>query len=101
MIPKKKKIKIKKKALSALPHRWSWEDIFLWRWSIEINQDSRVIRLIGSRERNQRTWTSISTSTDVNLATGEIELSTANIARIMESNVLCPNKILPIRKAGW
>lgn len=66
--------------------------------SREINQNTRIIRLIRPRERNQRPWTSTPTPGNLHLATPEIELRAANIPSIMQRNLLNPQQIIPIRQ---
>jgi hypothetical protein len=65
---------------------------------IDVDQDTRVRRLVRSRERHHWSRSAITTVLNLDLRTRDIKLRTARAASRMQRNVLDPQKILAARQ---
>jgi hypothetical protein len=66
---------------------------------VDVDQDSRVRRLVRARERNQRSRGSIATARNLDLRTADVKLRSARGPRRMQRNVLHAEEILSARQA--
>ena len=66
---------------------------------VDVDQNSRVARLVGTRECHEVGGSLASATRDLNLCTGEVELCASRALSDVQSNVLISHEVLARRNA--
>jgi hypothetical protein len=83
--------------LIPIPNRWSRRRIRR-RNRIVIPFQSGIIRIVRSWKRNERTWLSTPSTSNLNLRTRQIHLSATNILRLVQRDRLDAYNVLTRRR---
>ena len=67
---------------------------------MQINQNSRMIRPVRTRERDFRSRITVPTPSDLDLAAGKVKLRAANVLRVVQRDLLDAQEVVALWHGG-